>query len=314
MDKRRIKTTTLAAASLLLCSTLFAQVQFTINFYDQQVYLPGDPVQIRISLRNETAQTYSFRLADQRVFNLDFEVLDLRNIALAASEEFTIARTSNQRVFFREVSLNPGEEFSFVETLNQYRDLKEGVYVVRSRFYPELLGPENSTSLVSNRLTLAIRPGYRQEDRVLLAAESRVQEVLRAEAIPPDEVVSRMLEARMHNNRERFFLHLDSTSLYRSDNRRDSQFRRLSEREQLVLLEAFKEELWQPSIQDSISRISLNYEILRTSYDSSRGTVETLQRYQMDSYIELKRFTYQLERRDGIWFIVGYSVMNLGTE
>lgn len=316
MGKRHHKGTAIGAAVWIFGSLLFAQspIQYEISFYDQQVYLPGDSVQLRISLRNDSSQVFSFRLADERMFNLDFEVVNLRNVAQPASEKFTIARSSNQRVYFREISLNPGEEFSFVETLNDYRVLDEGVYVVRSHFYPDLVGPQTMKSFASNRLTLAIRPGYREQDRVILAAEQRTMEVLQAQAIPPDEVVSNLIEARMHNNREKFFLHLDVTALYRLDPRRDSQYRRLSEADQLTVLSSFESELWTPTIQDSISRVPLNYEILRTSYDSSSGTVEALQRYQMDSYVELKRFTYRLSRRDGVWFIVAYTVTNLGTE
>jgi len=32
------------------------------------------------------------------------------------------------------------------------------------------------------------------------------------------------------------------------------------------------------------------------------------------NFTELKRYTYYLTRKDGIWSVVNYSVVNLGTE
>lgn len=311
----------LFAKLVLICAlpaALLAQtpsaIDFSISFYDQQVYFPGDPVQIRISVVNNSAGPYSFRLADNRIFNLEFELVDLSNVAQPASEQFTTLRMSNQRIYFRDISLNPGEEFSFIEDLSNFRTISEGIYVVRANFFPELVGPANGPKLTSNRLTLAVRPGFRVAERRIIAAEEAVTSHLRATPIPPDEVISQLIQSRMHGQKEAFFLHLDITSLYRMDPRNDNIFRRLSEREQFTVLNDFRESLWNPSIQDNISRIPLRYEILRTSYDASTATVDTIQKYQMDSYIEVKRYTYKLNKRDGIWFLTSYTVTNLGTE
>ncbi len=289
-------------------------VHYSISFYNQQIYFPGDPIQIRMSIKNDSPSVYTFRIADNRIFNVEFEVVDLRNVAQVHSEHFTTTRNSVQRVYFREISLNPGEEFSFIETLNHYKILDEGVFVIRSHFYPELVGSASMPRFTSNRLTLSIRPGYRLHERVVLATEERVQTILQAQPIPPDEVVAKLIEARMQSNRQRFFLHLDVTSLYRMDPRRDSQFRRISEQDQFAVLQEFQDVLWDPSIQDSISRIPMSYQILRTSYDATTAQVEAIQRYQMNSFVEVKRFSYRLNRRDGVWYVVSYTVTNMGTE
>ncbi|WP_156104519.1 hypothetical protein [Spirochaeta lutea] len=290
------------------------QVRFSISFFNQEIYYPDSAIQVKVSILNNSPGVYRFRLADDRKFNLDFTIVDLKNTPLPTSPEFTTARTSNQRIYFREVSLNPGEEFSFTSTLNDYRMVKPGIYVVQGLFYPELVGNAGSRTLSSNRLTLSVRPEYTQEERTVFRVEEEQRQLLQEAALPPDEVVAYMLDARMHSRKAQFFLYVDLEQLYRMDPRRDSQFRRLSEAEQHQILQQYEETLWEPENDDSIRRIPLSYEIRRTSYDATTAQVDVIQRYQMDSYIEIKRYIYTLQRRDGIWYITGYTVSNLGTE
>ncbi|NCN04174.1 MAG: hypothetical protein GW949_00935 [Spirochaetales bacterium] len=318
MNTGRFRRYVAALVFFLLFSLLSAQtppeISFSIQFYEQQMYFPGDDVQIRLSIKNESPEPFTFRLADNRLFNLEFDVVDLRNISQPPSQNFTMARTSVERVFYREVSLNPGEEFSFIEKLGLYRQISEGVYVVRAHFFPDLVGPQTMGRYTSNRLTLAIRPGFQEQQRVVLAAEQNIQQILQANPIPPDQVITTILQARMQSQRERFFLYLDVRSLYRMDPRRDSQFRRLSEQEQFKALQEFEEILWAPTIQNSISQIPLRYDILRTTYDQSNARVSVIQRYQMDSFVEVKLFEYNLSRVNGIWYVTSYIVNNQGTE
>ena len=39
-----------------------------------------------------------------------------------------------------------------------------------------------------------------------------------------------------------------------------------------------------------------------------------LEKFRQRDFTELKRFTYNLTRRDRIWLITGYETVNLGTE
>lgn len=171
---------------LILCVLTVAtaqseqNIQFSINFHNQEIYFPDSQVDIRVSLYNTSSEVYRFRLADNRMFNLDFEVVDLRNIPQPVSAKFTTARTSNQRIFFREVSLNPGEEFSFISTLNEFREFSSGVFVVQASFYPELVGSVNRANKISsNRLTLSVRDGFLEEKYPELMVEQSIEQQLR---------------------------------------------------------------------------------------------------------------------------------------
>ena len=114
---------------IFLSSFLVLQAQeqmpsVTIRFYDKTVYYPGNgqenPVLIRVTISNNTSDTMRFKLADNRIFSMDFNVVNSKNIRLEHTEEFIRKRSTNQPVFFREISLEPGEEYSFIENIKDY--------------------------------------------------------------------------------------------------------------------------------------------------------------------------------------------------
>jgi hypothetical protein len=49
-------------------------------------------------------------------------------------------------------------------------------------------------------------------------------------------------------------------------------------------------------------------------YNNLEGTVTVLEKFRVGNYTERKRYTYYLRRKDDIWTVVDYSVVNLGTE
>src|SRR5690348_14767162 len=106
-----------------------AQVQFSIQFYDQQLYYQGDEVRIKATLTNRSSQIYRFRLADNRMFSMDFTLQDLSNMAVKPSEQYTTVLSENKPIFVRDVTILPGEDFSFVETLNNYKNIGSGVFM-----------------------------------------------------------------------------------------------------------------------------------------------------------------------------------------
>jgi hypothetical protein len=52
----------------------------------------------------------------------------------------------------------------------------------------------------------------------------------------------------------------------------------------------------------------------RTEYNNQEGTVTVLEEFNYGNFTERKRYTYYVQRRDDIWTVVDYSVVNLGTK
>ncbi len=316
----RVPTALLFLALLVIVpSTAVAQsndISVSIRFYDQTVYFPDSDILVKVTIRNESPETFRFRLADRRVFNVEFAVRTMTNRLLERAPQFSTQRTANQQVFYREVAIAPGEQYSFIENLPEYVYIpRSGMYVVDAVFYPELAtGPGERRRLQSNRLTLAVRPGSAGAPPVDELLDAEAAEILRRQPMPPDRVVEYLIEARQQQQWDRFFLYLDLEALLRTDPARERRYLRLSEPHRRTELAEFRERLQQERTDEDIVLIPESYEIVRTEYTPQRGIVIVDKRFRFPAYAEIKRYTYQLERDDEIWMVVDYNVENLGTE
>jgi hypothetical protein len=292
-------------------------VDFHIRFYDTRIYYLGDrehPVSLEAILTNNSSQTYRFKMAENRMFNFDFEVTTPTNIMLDHSQEFTRSRSANQPVLYREISLEPGEKYGVVVTLDEFIEIpKAGLYTVQAVFHPELnlRGPDST--MHSNTLTLNIRPAIVfEEERAMIEAETG--KLIQRQPLPPDEVVDYMLSARQKSQWEKFFLYLDLENLYLKNPGRAQAYRRMSEENRRAVLDRYKEQLRSETVDVDILVIPATYEIVQTRYTPFEGRVTVIEKFQDRDYVEVKRYTYTLERRDTIWVVTDYEIVNLGTE
>ncbi len=299
---------------LLMCAvgTLHA-LDVTIQFANRRIYVPGEPVEIRVTVSNPDPEPRRFRLADRRLFTVDFDVRTLTNTVLPRSAQFTMRRSADQAVFFRDVVLEPGEELSFVEDLTDYVNIPgAGTFVVTGRLYPELWSRPSSVPLNSNRLTLTVRPSPDGIPEISSRIAADTQDILVREALSPDEVVRTTIEARMRADWNRFFLYMDLESILRRNPVRDRSFRLLSEEEQQREVEEFRQSLQADTLDEDISLTPTEFEILETRFTRTNATVITEQRFAFPTFTEVKEYTYRLERRNDIWIIYDYFVENLG--
>ncbi len=287
---------------------------FSIRFYEKKVYFLGDEIQIEADIENTTADTMRFRMPDNRYFALDFDVRTTTNIPLAHATEFTTGRNSDQPVFFREVSLEPGERYSIVVDLTKFTAFTgPGLYVVQATLYPDLFRGPGSATMSSNRLTLNLKPAVvTAEERSRVEAETGA--LIAREALPPDEVVSSTIAARQKSQWERYFLYLDMESLLRRNPDRDRVWRRSPEAAQRQMLDQFRQQLMQNRIDQDISVIPTSFQIQKTTYDPNQATVIVMERFKYPDYTELKQYTYLLKKSDRYWIIYDYEIRNQGTE
>ncbi len=305
---------------ILLIATAVAlsaeSVDVSIQLVDRQIFFPDSDIRVRITISNESSEPYRFKLADRRLFTVDFDVRTLQNAQLPRSEQFTMQRASDQAMFYREVTIRPGEEFSFTEPLDRYvRIPGPGTYIIQGRFFPELFRRSDSERIESNRLTFSVRPSPAGVPEVRRRIVEETGEILRQERIPPDEVVAGTIEARQRGNWNRFFLYIDLEDLLQATSpERAQRYRELSEAERREEIEQFREDLQAEEIEEDITTRPTEFEILETRYTRNEATVRTEQRFQFPGFTEIKEYTYLLERRDDVWIIYDYTVQNLGTE
>lgn len=317
------------ALTFLLAAFPFAtagEVDVAIRFYDKRVYYAGKdggPVRVQVTVANKGAGTYRFKLADERSFSVDFEVRTLANVPLAQTEFLSRKRAQDQPVFFREVSVEPGESFSFVEDLRDYAVLDaSGAFVVQARLHPELLRPDASSSrlapsapLPSNRLALDLRPP-RPEDGsgAPLPLDVETGAVLVRRDLPPDQVVSYFLTARQKGQWEKFFLYLDVDALLARDGARRRAWLAETEEGRRRMADRYRADLMAAVADGDIAMVPIEFKVERTSYGDEEGTVVASEKFRFGTYVERKRYTYYLRRRDDAWTIYDYAVVNLGAE
>jgi len=305
-------------------------VDFNIRFFDRRIYyVEGDPIYIQVTITNNSPVTYRFKLADERVFSLDFDVKTVSNRSLEPADILIRKRTQYQQIFFREIAVESGESFSFVEDLRNYVNVKEpGSLVVKAYLYPELFRPgiiKTATLgaapaaafglLESKRLSLSIRPPVvTGPDGIPLEMDIATNAMLVRERLAPDQVVEYMLTARQKSQWEKFFLYLDLESMLARDAVRQRKWLTESEEGRRRMIEQYRQELRNDVSDGTISVIPTDFSIERTQYNNFEGSVTVLERFKSNNYTELKRYIYSVRLKDNIWTIADYSVINLGTE
>jgi hypothetical protein len=291
-----------------------AGIEFSIRFYNKEIYFPDSRILIKAEIINNSSETYRYKVSPDRVFNIDFNVRTLSNETLDPAKEFIIARNSDQAVFYREYSLEPGERFGFVEELGDFVGISApGEYVVQAHFFSELFNALAGDTMTSNLLSLSVLPGN---------AGIGVQDIIDREtgmvltqmALPPDEVVIYMLKARQRSQWERFFLYLDVEGLYLQNPENERRYLRLSDDERRVSVERFAEALRSETTEDDFLLIPSEFDIQKTSYTRNEATVLVLEKFRYPDYTEVKQFTYYLNRKDITWTVYRYDVKNIGTE
>jgi hypothetical protein len=311
--------TAIAVLVLLAVSAPFyaatqEESEFSIRFFDKKVYFLGDEIMVEALITNTTPDTLRFKVADNLVFNLDFDARTTTNLSVEHAREFTTARNSDQPVFFREMSLQPGERYGVVVDVTKSAFIKDpGLYVLQASFFPELWRGKDSPAMKSNRLTLSVKPPVAtEEERAVVEAETGA--IISREALAPDAVVAATIQARQKSQWERFFLYLDLESLLRKNPEKDREWRRSSQEAQRRMLDEYHRQLMAARVQQDINVIPSTFEVQKTSYTPSEASVQVLEKFAYPDYTELKQYTYYLKRQDRYWIITDYEIKNLGTE
>ena len=313
---------------IISCLALFGQsasaqsrvqnAAVSIKFYDKTMYYPdaadSNPVFIHITVRNTGTDTLRVKLADDRMFSIDFNAYTIKNERLAQTETLVRKRTTNQTVYFREIALEAGEEYSFVENLKEYLTVANpSVYYVDLTFYPELYRFRDER-ITSNRLTLEVRPSPSAASSSSIPVEAGTVRILQPEAIPPDQVVERTIVARQKSLWDQYFLYMDVEAMLERTPSQKRRYRAASADERERMIGAYKSDLMQSRIDGDIVAVPERFQIEKTVYSQTEGSVLVIEWFNNRTYYEKKSYTYRLRRREGVWQIYDYTVVNLGTE
>jgi hypothetical protein len=222
--------------------------------------------------------------------------------------------SQSKPVFYRELAIKPGEEYSFREDLERFvRVDGPGSFAVKASFYPELSSSSAAEPIASNLLSLSVRPspGLPPATEAIRAVTG---EALKAQALPPDEVVRRTIIARQKGQWNEFFLYLDLESLLSRDQDRKRQYDAESDEGRRRMIERYRADLQTNVVDNDIVVQPFYFEILETRYTEAKGFVSVLEKFQNGQLRMVKEYTYELQRRDDVWYLVDYTVITKGTE
>ena len=296
----------------------YSNASVSIKYYNRTVYYPGTadeaPVFVHVTIKNDGAETLRFKLADDRSFSMDFNAYTVKNARLDQTENNKKKRTTNQTVYFREIALEQGEEYSFVENVKNFLKIDEpSVYYLELFFYPELYKSKYLT-LKSNRLTLEVRPSPSAASSNFVAVKNESVELLKPLDISPDKVVEQTIIARQKSLWDQYFLYMDVESLIQRNPSLKKKYIAGSAEERSRMVQSFKGDLMQSRIENDIVAVPESFQIEKTTYSPTEGSVTVIEWFKYPNFSEKKRYTYKVWQREGIWKIYDYTVVNLGTE
>ena len=307
---------------ILFAQSIVAQenqdVQVSIKLYNKTLYYPGEsldnPIYVHITVANKSDETLRFKLADDRMFSIDFAAFNAKNKKLPYTEEIIKKRTTDRIVYFREIALETGEEYSFVENLKDYIQITEpAIYYFELDFFPELYKSKNN-KIESNRLRIDVKPSPSATGVTKVPVSNETISVLKPETISPDKVVEQTIVARQKNLWDQFFLYMDIEKMLTRDQARKRKYTTLSDIERNRMIQDYKLDLMQSRIDNAIVAIPESFYIEKTVYTQTEGSVSVIQWFKYDTFKEKKRYTYSVQKRDEVWHIYDYTVENLGTE
>ena len=296
----------------------YSDASVSIKYSNRSIYYPGmnddNPIDVHITIKNNGTQTLRFKLADDRAFSLDFNAYTVKNNRLSQTDSVIEKRTTNRTVYFREIALEGGEEYSFIENVKDYIKVQDpSVYYLELTFYPELY-KSKYIKLESNRLTLEIRPSPSAASSVYVPVKDVSSEILKPQEIGPDKVVEQTIIARQKSLWDQYFLYMDVESLLKRNSSLSKKYVSVSAEERVRMIESYKADLMQSRIENDIIAVPERFEIEKTTYTPTEGTVVVIEWFKYPNFSEKKRYTYKVRQREGIWTIYDYTVVNLGTE
>jgi hypothetical protein len=119
-----------------------------------------------------------------------------------------------------------------------------------------------------------------------------------------------MLNARMNSEWDKFYLYLDLNKLILTNNIFKDKFLKADTERQRDMIGQYKEYLKKNTI-DEISFLPNKFHIVKTEYSEGKGKVEAIITFKYLDYEENKYYTYYLNRKNDIWLVTSYEVMNL---
>jgi len=287
-------------------------IEFNIQFVNKRIYFLGEPIEVKIQIINKGIKRYLFNMSDEKVFSFDFEVLTKENQPVEHSKEYYLKRNMWEAVFVNEVSLEPNEIFGVIIDLNKWFNFeKSGEFYIRGIFFPNLV-TDNSTKIYSeNELLLQLKPAYSQKTRGFVKTETIKR--LKAQPLPPYQVVNLLIKSLMKNDFNTFFLYINFDKFIMQFSNSKREYLSAKDVDKPKIIEKFKDYLMGKNKLETLpfseSR-PISYKIKKTLIEGNNSQVEVIETFKYGYLEEKKLYRYYLHKYGNIWMLERYEVIN----
>ncbi|OHD53369.1 MAG: hypothetical protein A2Y33_05510 [Spirochaetes bacterium GWF1_51_8] len=291
----------------LLGGTVFAAdgIKVELQFFTQ-TYRLNDPIPVMVNVVNTSKEQFHFDVSSLIYETFFFEVKTPKNEDIVINDLFQIEMKNNfsSSEDYRDITLNSGESFSKTIDINQWYLVKDsGYYFVKGVFYPN--PDDKSKKIESVYYKILVKPPLMIESELLKEEQAKTLKLQQVKLLPPYEVVSDMIDAKMKKDWNRFLVHIDAERLIQSfdsfwieyKNAKTGQYA-------LEVIERFKKYLtvyWQDVVE--------SYTIKKSTIEADKAQVECDVTYILRNVSYIARYTFILyKNHNGEWLVENYIV------
>jgi len=291
----------------------FNNVEVTIRFYNKQIYYLESPIIIEYQIVNNGSEPFLFITSFNKIFTFDFDIFTLSNRKVEHSRDYIVKRRQFEPVLNDEITLKHNEVYGVRIDISEWFDFQEqGEYLIKGIFYPNLITDPEYKLISENELYLDLNPPYTEMYR----EKVRVAEIkkLKAESLPPYEVVEFILNALMEKDYEKYMLYIKLDKFVMQFENSRKKYLDAKDIDKPAVIEEFKQYLEGKNTLENIpfsDTMPTNFEIEETLIRKREAQVVVTEYFQYGRVTETKRYTYHLHLYGDKWLIENYDVVNI---
>jgi hypothetical protein len=290
-----------------------SSLEVSVNFYNKEIYYIGNPIVIEFQIVNNGNDPFLFITSYNKLFTFDFEISSFSNQKVEHSKNYVIKRRQFQPILNDEISLKQNEVYGVRINISEWFEFIEaGDYIIKGVFYPNLITDTDKKIYSEKELYVYINPPYTEA----LREKVRIEEIrkLKAESLPPYEVVEFILNAFMEKDYEKYLLYIKMDKFIMQFDSAEKKYLEARDIDKPDIIEIFKQYLMGRNTLESIpfaETIPTNYDIDRTVIEKREAQVTVTEYFEYGQVTEIKRYTYHLHLYGDKWLVENYDVVNI---
>jgi hypothetical protein len=296
--------------------SMYDSLSVFIKYYDRKIYYVDKPILVEFQIVNHSNNPYLFVTSYNKQFTFDFDIRTTSNRPVEHSQRYTLDATQFEPILNDKIALKNNEVYGVRIDISSWFDLLEpGEYIIRGVFYPNLMtGLDSDIRILSdNELYLYLNPAY--TDQIRLAEREDEIRKLKAESLPPYEVVRVALEALQEDDFEKYFIYLDFETFINQFENAGNLYESAPDRNKPAIIEyQFKPYLRGENELEEIpflEHVPRSFDIVRTEIERSDAVVEVIEDFEYGSIRRKKRYKYFLHLYDDKWLLQRYEIVNI---